>query len=387
MTGIESARGESRRTRPAPEILAVVFAVVLYGVLLAISMPSTANERPTPLPSASAATGSASPRASSDPLRQDILGLLEIDKRLTANRATLRTLLKEREVDSSKVAVVLREITQTAGFGSERAARLAVDESAQDVGSRLEVIYVTADATVEEALDAALGNVEPYEVAARSIVELFVDLPVIDRELEALLTRSAASPSVAPSASPSSAASPSATTAPSASAAPASPSASPGASGSVVDRPGEMLRDRSFEKGVEAWEVVADPPGSLRIAADKPLVGSGSASLRLDLSVPADPAAITRLGQVVSLVAGERYVATLTMRASSPRPVLIRVVGPNLEPYAVESVEIGPEAGEISVPFTAQIDDPAAHLWIEFPGAWSGSVWLDDASLTRDAGP
>ena len=386
MTGIESARGESRRTRPAPEILAVVFAVVLYGVLLAISMPSTANERPTPLPSASAATGSASPRASSDPLRQDILGLLEIDKRLTANRATLRTLLKEREVDSSKVKVVLREITQTVGFGSERAARLAVDGSTHDVGGRLEVIYATADATVEEALDAALSNVEPYEVAARSIVELFAVLPAIDRELEALLKGSAASPSVAPSASASVAASPSATTAPSASAAPASPSASPGASGSVVDRPGEMLRDRSFEKGVEAWEVVADP-GSLRIAADKPLVGSGSASLRLDLSVPADPAAITRLGQVVSLVAGERYVATLTMRSSFPRPVLIRVVGPNLEPYAVESVDIGPEAGQISVPFTAQIDDPAAHLWIEFPGAGSGSVWLDDASMTRGAGP
>ena len=53
----------------------------------------------------------------------------------------------------------------------------------------------------------------------------------------------------------------------------------------------------------------------------------------------------------------------------------------------MESVDIGPEAGQISVPFTAQIDDPAAHLWIEFPGAGSGSVWLDDASMTRGAGP
>ena len=84
----------------------------------------------------------------------------------------------------------------------------------------------------------------------------------------------------------------------------------------------------------------------------------------------------------MSLAAGDRYAANVVLRASAPRSVRIRVVGPNEELHAIQTVDIGPEAAAVSVPFTALIDDPGAHLWIEFPGAWSGSVWLDDASMT-----
>jgi len=390
MTGIEDTRGEPRRIRPGPEVVAVLFAAVLYGVLLVIGMSSTASERPT-TSQPPAAVATTSPRPSADPLRQDILGLLEIDERLIANRATLRTLLKERRFDAGATATVLRAVGQTATLGSDRASRLALDETANSVGAHLEIIYASADRTVQDALDASITtNVEAYQVAAQSIVDLFVDLPTIDRQLQALLGGPAASPSIAPSASASASPPPSPSPSPSAPASPtarASASTSPGPSGKVVDPQGEMLRDRSFEQGPAQWEVVADPPAIIKAATDKPLVGTGSASLRLDLSVPSDPAASARIGQVVSLAAGERYVAKVMMRASSPRSVRIRVVGPNEELHAVQTVDIGQEAAAVSVPLTALIDDPGAHLWIEFPGAWSGSVWLDDASMSVDPGP
>jgi hypothetical protein len=384
MTDIEAVRGEARRSRPGPEVLAVLLAVVLYGALLVISMPSTASETSVPPPSAAIAT--TSPRPSTDPLRPDILSLLEIDGRLIANRATLQTLLKARALDTNATARVLVDVSQTATLGSDRASELALDDAASVVGGRLEVIYASADRTSQDALDAALGNVEAYQLAARSLVDQLGDLPAIDKELKALLGQAAASPSVVPSGSPSPSPSPTASApasaSPSPSVPPSSPSAGPGGAGRVVDLPGEMLRDRSFEQGATQWELVADPPAIVQAATDKPLVGTGKASLRLDLSVPSDPGAGVRIGQVVSLAATDKYVANLVMRASSERSVRIRVVGPNAELHAVQTVEIGPEAAAVSVPLTALIDDPAAHLWIEFPGAWSGSVWLDDASMT-----
>ena len=382
MTDIQDVRGEPRRSRPGPEVLGVLFAVALYGVLLVMSMPSTALETPAPPPSAALET--TSPRPSADPLRQDVLALLEINERLTADRATLQKLLKARQLDTGETAGVLREVSQTATLGSARAPRLALDEAANAVGSRLEVIYATADRTIQDTLDASVSNVEAYRVGAQSIVDLLADLPAIDKELQALLGAAAPSPSAEPSGSPSASPSPSpsASASASASAVPSGPSASPGGSGGVVDLSGEMLRDRSFEQGASQWEVVADPPATITPATDKPLVGTGAASLRLDLAVPSDPAAVARIGQVVSLAAGDRYMGTIVMRASAPRSVRIRVVGPNEELHAVQTVDIGPQAAAVSVPVTALIDDPAAHLWIEFPGAWSGSVWLDDASMT-----
>jgi hypothetical protein len=77
----------------------------------------------------------------------------------------------------------------------------------------------------------------------------------------------------------------------------------------------------------------------------------------------------------------ERYVGRLAVRASSDRTIRLRVIGPHGEPHGVATMNVGPQTSVATVSFQALIDDPEATLWIELPGPWTGTVWLDDASF------
>lgn len=378
-----SGERRSGARRPAPELIAVLIAIALYGSVAFLALPPGATERavtsdassdagPTPSP------GSAEP--SPHPRRADVVAVLEIDDRLLAEREALQDLLARSTIRGSEVAVVLRRISGSIALVINRATRLSLDPDFQSVGAQLEILYADTDATVDRALDAALTSDTAYREAAEKIVDLFVDLPDIDASLESILTTASASASLSPS--PTGAAVSGAPTGPPASGG-GLPSASPGLVASPDD-PTERLQDRSFEDGTTHWQVVATPGDRLSTASDAPLVGTGARSIRLEITASDPAASIVVISQGgIDIAAGREYEARLVADASTLRQLRLRVVGTHQETHGLAMAEIGPEASVASMRFTALIDDPSATFLIELPGAWTGIVRLDDASIVE----
>jgi hypothetical protein len=372
-------RRPAGRTRPAPELVGAALVVALYVVMLGagpvlLTVGTAPSQTEAPRPSASVVAVV----PSSDPLRSGIAGVLEINDRLTHSGEELKEIIARRPFRGSEAAFVLRRIKATLVSAGDRVGSLGADPSTRQIGAQLELLYANADATVEQASDLALGSDREYREAAAEIVDLFRDLPAIDERLQAVLaTRNSpsapppiASPSVVAIATPSASASP--TTSAAASAA-ASPSAVPA----------ELLRDPGFETGLGSWTRRATAGATLpETGAGEPLGSEGRQSLRVD--VPATSSlAMVSIGQgPIALQAGTRYAATVTIRAETSRSAQLRIVGPAEETYGITLIEVGPVATEVRLEFLAVLDQPSAMLWIDLGGSSSGSVWVDDASLT-----
>jgi hypothetical protein len=368
-------RGSAARTRPAPEWVAAGMVAVLFvavptftlGVGPALLSGATPVQTEAPHPSASVAAVA----PSSDPLRLGIAGVLEIDARLTAVGKELKEIIARSPFRGSEAASVLRRIKTTLLPARDRVAILSTDQSTQEVGAQLELLYAHADTTVEQASDLALGSDREYRAAAAEIVDLFRDLPTIDKRLRAIIALREG-PSAAPSASPSAVAGASQSSNPVASAGP-----------SVSANPAELLRDPGFEAGLDSWTSRATGGATLPAAGPGESLGSGgNQSLKVD--VPATPSvAMVSVGQgPIDLRAGTRYVVTVALRADASRSAQIRLVGPAEETYGIALVEIGPMTTDARLEFLAVVDQPAATLWIDLGGPDGGTVWLDDASLT-----
>jgi hypothetical protein len=374
MTMRAAQRRSAGRTRPAPEWVAAGLVVVLYAVTLGVGpalLSGATSPGPTkaPAPSPSAASAAA---PSSDPYRSEIAAVLAIDARLTDAGQELKEVIGRSPFRGSEAAVVMRRVKVTLVSARDRVGALAVDPATREIGAQLEILYASADRTVEQASNLALGSDREYREAAAQIVDLFRDLPAIDARLQDVLaTRSSPLPSVA-SPSAVAAASPSGQPSAVATAVPASPSANPN----------ERLRDPGFETGLDAWTRRATGDAVLPVtSAGEPLGTRGTQSLRVD--VPATgPLASVSIGQgPIALHAGTRYVASVAIRADSARSAQIRIVGPAEETYGISLVEIGGETIVARLEFLAVVDQPAAMFWIDLSGSNSGTVWLDDASL------
>jgi hypothetical protein len=375
-------RRSAGRTRPAPEWVAAGMVLVLYAVVSFVTLglgPALLSVATTPVqteaPRPSASIAAVAP--SSDPIRLGVAGVLEINTRLTAAGKELKDIIARSPFRGSEAAFVLRRIKTTLLPAGDRVAVLFTDESTKEVGAQLELLYAQADTTVEQASDLALGSDREYREAAAEIVDLFRDLPTIDERLRAIVALRE-SPSAAPNVSPSAIAVASPSSAPVASAAPGQ-SASP----AVSANPAELLRDPGFETGLDSWTRRATAGATLpAVGPGEPLSPAGNQSLKVDVPATLSPAMVS-IGQgPIALRAGTRYLMTVAIRADSSRSAQVRLVGPAEETYGIALVEIGPTTIEASLEFLAVADQPGATLWIDLGGPNSGTVWLDDASLT-----
>jgi hypothetical protein len=383
--GTRRAARRQRRGGPAPEFVAAILVVVLYGTALMVGLPALppidiigfGGTEPTPTP---ITVGTPSPGvATPDPLRADVDAILVVDSRLLDYRSSLQELLAATPIRSSEIATILRRVSATVPFGLERASRLSQDPRTQAAGSQLEILYANADATADRALDLAISSETAYRDAAEEIVDMFADLPTIDAVLLAAV-QSGAQPSADTSAGPGASAPPSAAP----SAAP-SPPASAAASGSPAPTrsPNEMLRNPGFDDGLPPWTLVlrsAEDQATTR--PDLPIAPVGTAALRIDIkSISATPDGI-RVGQGnLAIRANVRYSVRIVVQSTVERSVRLRVAGPNQEVYSVRVATAGPAASTIAFEFSSIVDDPAVSLWVDIAGPVSGTVWLDEAAF------
>ena len=376
-----SRRRAPARQGPSPEMIAAGLAVVIYGIALAFGPPMLAigSGGPGGEPGVPRPTASSSPAATPDPLRGDVNAILEIDARLTADREELVAILDRTPFRSSEVAFVLRRIKTTLLPAAERAGRLSRHASAREIGAQLELLYASASATVDRASDLALGADVGHREAAQDIIDLFRDLPSIDARLRALLEPGASAP-----ASPSS---PPASASPGASGG-TSPTGSPGAPSPSIPRPatqpGERLQDPGFETGLGPWSIRTAGGGATPTVSAGPALGTvGTRSLRIDVPATASIVDVS-VGQApIALAAGKRYIATVAVRASDPRQVQIRIVGPAEEPYGFAIGAVDGQVSVVRLEFVAVAGQPSAAFWIDVGGPTGGTVWLDDASLVE----
>lgn len=361
------------RTRPGPELVAAGLVVILYAVGLGLGTGILASGPAlTPPEPPSLSTPTPSPSASTIPLRGEISAILEIDARLTLAGDELRQILGRSPFRGSEVAFALRRIKPNLVAGAERIGELAAAPAAAEIGAQLEILYASANDTIDRASDLALGSDVAYRAAAREIVDLFTDLPAIDARLKALLEPGALDPSNAPSSGPSS----------SPSASPSVPTA-PGSSPSPSIDPNELLRDPGFETVTGAWSLRTTGGSAPTVQAGAPLGTAGTRSIRID--VPAgNSLADAGIGQgPIVLHGGSPYVATVWIRATAPRKAQLRVVGPAEETYGIAVFGIGPETVQVRLDFDAALDEQSATFWIDFGGTDAGTVELDDASLVE----
>jgi hypothetical protein len=360
-----------------------MLVVALYTIALVVGLPTIAIEGTTEPSDAAIATSSPSAlTATPDPLRADVVAILEIDRRLLDIRGELQQLLGNTPFRASEVVTVLRKVSTTVPLGLQRATRLSLDPRTQGVGSQLEILYAEADAQASHALDLAISSNAAYREAAVAIVDLFVDLPTIDVALLAAIgPGSVPSPEASGEASPSS----SESAAPSAPSIAPSPVTSPAASGppAPTRNPNEMLRNPGFDLGMSPWTLVLrsdDDRATTR--ADLPIVATGSASLRVDISsISSTPDGI-RIGQGnLEIEANTKYAVRVMVQSLVERSVRLRVVGPNQEVYGVRVATAGPSASSVDFEFIAVADDPSAGVWIDIAGPLPGTVWLDEASF------
>jgi hypothetical protein len=364
---------------------------VIYASVLLLGVPDLRLDLGGGGPTASAEPSS-SPAAATptpNPLRPQIVALLQLDSRLLETREELQVLLDSPRLRGSEVVPVLRDVNRLVTQGIPRATELSLDPIAASVGAQLEILYAEAGVTTARALDLALGS--DYREPAQQVVDLFTDLPDIDAELEALLE---ATPSAEPLASAAGSASPGAASPGSSAASSAGPTSVPSAS--LAPSPGEsllpqrspapdeILDDGGFESGLTEWDLVLASPGDRATASrDASLTAAPGASLRLDItSAGVSPVAIRVIQGGVPLESGRRYEASITLRSTVGRQVRVRVVGRDQQPYGATLVDVGPTAVVATLRFTSLRSEDAATFSVDLAGPTTGTVWLDDATLT-----
>ncbi len=385
MTTRPAGRGIGARL-PAPELVAVLMAVLLYGSVAVFGLPTGASNPgvvPGETPIVGPTTSPELAKPTPDPRRADVLAILAINGRLIEERQKLQDILAGSNLRGSEIASVLRRISTQAKPAIARASGLSRDPAFQTVGAQLEIIYAESATAVDRALDTSITSDVPYRDAAEAIIDLFVDLPGLGEQLLSILAGPSASPppsqSPRPSASPSSG--PGASSAPSGGS--AQPSIVPGLGSPRAD-PTERLRDGGFEEGVTQWQVTATPGVQVSVASDAPLSRLGARSLRLEFAASDTNGSMVVLRQgAIDITAGDEYEVRVVAVASTARSIRLRVVGTHQETHGIATVEIGPTASVATVRFTALIDDPSATLLIELPGAYTGHVLFDHASFVE----
>ncbi len=151
---------------------------------------------------------------------------------------------------------------------------------------------------------------------------------------------------------------------------------------------GDLIRNGSFvAPGLTPWFA----PWSLRndlaatLTQDTGTASAGTTSLRIDLPTasPLAPWAVQVRQSPIALTAATSYTLTFAAKASAPRPASVLLQG-STSPwrvYTTANASLTTSWATYSYTFSAPVSDPTGMLAFNLAQT-SGTVWLDDVSLT-----
>jgi hypothetical protein len=154
-------------------------------VASAAPSPSATAVPPTSTPSLDPGPGGS---ALPPDARAALIQVVGANDKLAAARTNLQSALADRIFDASAVARTLRGISADSVQGEQLATRIAGWTGSGAVPSRLDDFYGTVHDAAVQSLIASVRNADAYRAAARSMVALLADLPVIDSAVRAAAT-------------------------------------------------------------------------------------------------------------------------------------------------------------------------------------------------------
>jgi hypothetical protein len=372
-------RDRTRRPALSPEIVAVLSAVVLWGLLGIGYLSGAATPAPTssPSPSSGAIASTTRPNATVD---GSLLVLIRsTNAQLLEHRKSLRTLLAAASLDTAEVAATVRQVNAAVTFAAGIADRIATQPGGRRIADALRAAYDPILAVAEDVNSLALANEPGYRAGAERLVELIGLVPDIDDLVSPTVVPASGSPSNAPSPTvqPTRTPAPTPTPKPTDTAVPsASPAATPvpSASENLLDNPG-------FETGRTPWEFVVGTgaAGSYEVTTEQPSSGKQAASLSLSSGAGPWSALSLRQGGL-RLDNGITYHVSLWARSTGPRDIRVRVTTAVAEVIASRILSIDSTWRLVSFDVTAIGTVEGAVLVIE-TGISGQTVWLDDVGF------
>ena len=191
------------RRRFSPERVGTLIAslLIIVGSLGAVSTIS-ASGADSPLPSV--APRSVVPAATAHPFASTANLTLQIHERLVEERRTLQAELARPRLDMAALIDTVRRLNTTARLGMDFADTLSGIDGSREVGTALATFYAAVAKAADEALKTSSADQASYRAASKRLLAAMKPTESLQKQLEALIRSTQASPSgatVGPSAS------------------------------------------------------------------------------------------------------------------------------------------------------------------------------------------
>jgi len=334
-------------------------------------------------PSQAVASAEPTPTPPVDPAVVKYLRLL--NGQLADSASALEAELKRTHFRVDELANLIRQVNLRAARGPEAVGALGGALGKNEPGGRMAAIYREITDSAGKTLDASVNNSEAYHDGAVALIGLIVQLPELQKALDALAEPPTPAPSTAPP-SPSPTPTPVPTKSPAPTRTPTeAPTRSPGSSPTetvpVATGP-DQVANGGFEEGVgQPWQLFLGAGAAATLAADPADAGAGARSARIDITTGSVAYAGISLRQAgLSLEAGQQYALTVAMRASAVRDVRVRIASSGGAQYFGRVVSATPQWTSQTFIFTASVGDPAAVLELDL-GRAEATTWFDGVSF------
>ena len=176
-----------RSTRPAPEVIGVMLAAMIYavvgvGIIVASTVP---GDVPTPSPTGSAAVST--PRPAEETINPSLVTLVrETNVRILALGTELEALLVLDPFVTGDVISKVKEISAAATFGKGIVDRIAIQPGGDAIAPPLRDAYNRIVAAADTALSVPFADRVAVRRGAEAVVAALVGLPDIDALLAAV---------------------------------------------------------------------------------------------------------------------------------------------------------------------------------------------------------
>jgi len=361
-------------------------AIILLIAVVALGVGPGGGSPTTPAgasqaPSQAVATAVPTPTPPVDPGVVKYLRLLNGQLADSAN--ALEAELKRTHFRVDELANLIRQVNLRAARGPEAVGALGGALGKDEPGGRMASIYRQITDSAGKTLDASVNNPEAYHDGAVALIGLIVQLPALQKELDALAeppTPAPSKPSPSPTPTPVPTKTPAPTPTPTPTGTPA-PSGNPTESLPIATGP-EQLTNGGFEDGVDQpWQLFLGPGAAATLAADPAEAGAGASSARIDITSGSLAYAGISLRQAgLSLEPGQQYALTVSMRSTAIRDVRVRIASSASAQYFGRIVSATPQWSSQTFVFTAGVGDPNAVLELDL-GRAEATTWFDGVSF------
>lgn len=388
------AQEQVRSTRPAPEVLGVMLAAIVYsvvgvGIIVASTVPT---EGPTPSPTSSAVV--VTPRPVPTMSGSLVLLIRRNNGRILALGKELEDLLVDDPISTSDVVDKIKQISAAATFSIGIVDRIAIQPGGPAIAPTLRTAYEGIVDAADKALSVPFGDRVAIRLGAEGVLLALVDLPDIDALLANALATASPGPSTEPSPSPTPSASPAPTPSPTPTAVPtptptptAKPTAAPTSTATASSSPTppspgpNELANGGFESGLEPWRLVLAPGAAATLERTTADHFSGAASAVVAVTAGVGPPSAISIEQGgLTLESGRTYVVSLAVRSSAAREIRIRLATELGEVIASRVLPVASTWTVVSFTVTPIGGFQDVTLIVEV-GASGQRIWLDDLSL------